>query len=324
MPPMNRTLHFNYISHKLSTLATEIEVRSKLNILDLHLHSENFYLHFFNTLFGWDLQNLNVCKQNVAAIDLIDRTNKIVVQVSATATKQKVESALTKDLSAYAGYAFKFISISKDASALRSNSFVNTHNLKFNPQSDIYDIASILNKIWALCMDDLRGIANFIKKELGSEVDPLKLESNLAAIINILAKEDWSQDASAVETIPFDIGKKIDHNNLDAVRGIIDDYFVHHRRVDRIYSDFDKQGANKSTAVLDAIRNDYFANMAELSDDSLFFKVVECVADRVQNSANYAAIPFEELELCVKILVVDAFIRCKIFKNPLGGANAAS
>ena len=202
---MNRSHYFNYIVGRLSALATEIEFSGKLNLLDLHLHSENFYLHFFNELFGWELGNLNASIQNVAAIDLIDHKNKIVVQVSATATKEKVESALTKDLSHYAGYAFKFISISKDAGALRSMAFVNPHNLAFNPQSDIYDIASILKKILALGVDDLRRIGDFIKKELGSELDPLKLESNLAAIINILAREDWSRDASTIETIPYEI-----------------------------------------------------------------------------------------------------------------------
>lgn len=109
---MNRSHCFNYIVSRLSTLVTEIELRGKLNYLDLHLHSENFYLHFFNELFGWQLQNLNAIKPNAEAIDLIDHKNKIVVQVSATATKGKVESALAKDLSDYAGYAFKFISIS--------------------------------------------------------------------------------------------------------------------------------------------------------------------------------------------------------------------
>lgn len=321
---MNRSLYFNYIEDRLSYLATRIELRGKLNFLDLHLHSENFYLYFFNELFGWQLENLNVSKHNVAAIDLIDHKNKIVIQVSATATKEKVESALTKDPSVYGGYAFKFISISKDASALRSMTFANPYNLTFTPRTDIYDIASILKTISALGIDDQRHIADFIKKELGSEVDPLKLESNLAAIINILAREDWSRDASSVETIPYDIDKKIDYNKLNAARGIIDDYNIHHGRVDRIYSDFNKQGANKSTAVLDAIRHDYFTNMGQLSDDDLFFKVIECVADRVQKSANYKDIPYEELELCVKILVVDSFIRCKIFKNPEGAANAAS
>ncbi|MDP3478648.1 MAG: SMEK domain-containing protein [Desulfoprunum sp.] len=321
---MKTQQYFNYIEEKLSTLAVRIQNRGKLNILDLHLHSENFYLHLFNKLFGWQLSNLNSGKQNIEAIDLIDHNNKIVIQVSATATKEKVESALTKNLSAYARYTFKFISISKDASALRSKTFANPHNLPFNPRVDIYDIVSILKVICERSSDEQRVIADFIKTELGSEVDPLKLESNLAAIINILAKEDWCQDASAVETTPFDIDKKINYNNLDAARGIIDDYNIHYGRVDRIYSDFNTQGVNKSISVLAAIRHYYLTNSALLSDDNLFFKVIECVIEKIQNSANYTAIPDEELDLCVNILVVDSFIRCKIFKNPEGYANAAS
>lgn len=38
----------------------------------------------------------------------------------------------------------------------------------------------------------------------------------------------------------------------------------------------------------------------------------------IQNSKNYLQIPYEELEMCVGMVVVDAFIRCKIFKNPEG------
>lgn len=321
---MIRSLNFNYIEEKLSILATRIELRGKLNILDLHLHSENFYLHFFNELFGWELENLNASKQNVEAIDLIGHKKKIVVQVSATATTNKVESALTKDLSAYTGFTFKFISISKDASTLRNKSFLNPHNLSFNPHSDIYDIASILKEILVLGINDQRRIADYIKRELGSEVDPQKLESNLATIINILAKEDWSRNASSVETVPYNIDKKVNYNSLDAARGIIDDYNIHHCRVDRIYSEFNKQGANKSTSVLDAIRHDYFVHMARLSDDALFFKVIECVAARVKSNPNCMHIPIEELALCVNILVVDSFMRCKIFKNPEGYSNVAS
>lgn len=189
---MNRLPHFNYIISKLSSLAMEIELRGKLNLLDLHVHAENFYQHLFNELFGWKLENLNAIKPNAAAIDLIDHTNNIVVQVSATATKQKVESALGKaNLSPYAGYAFKFISISKDAAALRTSTFANPHNLAFDPQADIHDVATILRRITGLPVDDQRRIAALIKKELGTEVDPVRLESNLAAIINVLAKEDW-------------------------------------------------------------------------------------------------------------------------------------
>ena len=53
-----------------------------------------------------------------------------------------------------------------------------------------------------------------------------------------------------------------------------------------------------------------------MNDDHLFFEVISKVEEKILNSSNYSSIPFDELELCVNILVVDAFIRCKIFENP--------
>jgi len=43
---------------------------------------------------------------------------------------------------------------------------------------------------------------------------------------------------------------------------------------------------------------------------------------KIQNSANYVPIAIEELELCVSVIAVDAYIRCKIFKNPNIANNA--
>jgi len=321
---MKRPYYYNYILSRLSTFATEIELRGKLNLLDSHLHSENFYLHFLNKLFGWQLQNLNSNKSNVAAFDLIDITNKFVVQISATATKAKVESALSKDLSAYAGYSFKFVSIAKDASPLRSKTFYNPHNLSFTPLTDIYDIHYILSHIASLGVNSQRQIYNFIKEELGTAVDPSRLESNLAAVINILAREDLNQDHCVDYPVPFAIAEKITYNDLKLARIIIDDYDIHYGRVARIYGEFDKSGCNKSLSVLEAIRHEYRSHKESVDNDSLFFKVIECVSERVQNSANFAPLPAEELELCVNILVVDAFIRCKIFENPEGYVHATS
>lgn len=321
---MNRAHYFNYIEEKLSNLATRIELRGKLNILDLNMHSENFYQEFFNLLFSWNLTNLNAVKQNVEAIDLIDPVNKIVIQVSSTATKQKIESSLSKDLSAYKDYAFKFISISKDASSLRSQPIKNPHGLKFDSASDIHDVKSILNFIVGLGIDEQRSLFLFIKKELGSEIDLSKIESNLATIISILAKENWAQGILSTEVNPYEVDRKISHNNLNVTKYIIEDYSVHYGRVDQIYSEFSKQGVNKSISVLGAIRSVYSENKILLADDALFFKVIEEVLYRIQESANYQPIALEELELCVNILVVDAFIRCKIFENPTNYKHATA
>lgn len=321
---MTRQVYFNFIEEKLSLLATRIEIRGGLNLLDLNLHSENFYLHFFNLLFGWDLKNLNTIQQNAAGVDLVDTSNKIIVQVSATATKRKIEAALAKDLSKYNGYVFKFISISKEAKDLRSKTFSNPHNLTFLPNKDIFDIASLLILISTMKIDQQKVVYEFLKKELKSEPDPEKIESNLTTIIKLLSKEDWSQGTTGFETVPYDPEIKISYNQLNTAKVLIDDYKIHYHRIDKIYSDFDKQGVNKSISILNGIRTEYLALGAKVSRDQCFFSIIDKVTQKIRTSANYTPIPDEELVLCVQILVVDAFIRCKIFKNPSGGVDARS
>jgi hypothetical protein len=135
---------------------------------------------------------------------------------------------------------------------------------------------------------------------------------------------DWSQGATGFETVPYDIDRKISYNQLNTARDIIDDFKIHYHRIDKIYSDFDKQGVNKSLSVLNGIRNEYLALSAKVSPNQCFSSIVDKVKQKIRTSANYMPIPDEELELCVQILVVDAFIRCKIFKNPPGGTDARS
>ena len=314
---MNRPDYFNVIEERLNLLGLRIISRGRLNILDFHGHSENFYQYFLNEIYGWTVTNENDNKQNVEAIDLIDHTNKFIIQVSSTASKQKIESSLSKNsIKIYVGYTFKFVSIAKDADDLRKDTFKNPHGINFTPFTDIIDKNSILSKIRGLHINDQDRIYKFVKKELIIEIDPMKLESNLAAVINILSKEDWDKSEPVAEINSFEIDRKISHNNLNAAKAIIDDYTVHYGRVDKIYTEFDSQGSNKSSSVLSTIRQEYARAKSNLTDDQLFFEVISKVEEKVLNSSNYTSIPFDELELCINILVVDAFIRCKIFENP--------
>lgn len=316
---MNRTKYFNYIEEKLGTLAYRINLKGKLNILDLHNHSENFYVDLLNCIYGYDLSNANKIKQNVEAIDLIDTTNKYVLQVSATNTKTKVDGALSKPiLKKYSGYTFKFVSISKECSDLRKEAFTLPAGIAFNPKDDIIDNKTLTDYILMKSIDDQKRVYELVRKELGSELDLVKLDSNLAVIINVLSKDNFNAQVSTV-TNSFEIDRKIDFNTLSTTRKMIEDHSVYYTKVDKKYSDFDTLGANKSVSVLMAIHKCYveaLTNNPHASSDTIFLNVIESVSNKVIDSANFSEIPLDELELCVSILVVDAFIRCKIFKNP--------
>ena len=317
---MNRSAIFDACESKLSVLCTRVELRGKLNILNLHLHSEDFYAGLLNRLYPYQLKNVNAYLQNAEGIDLIDSAAKILLQVSATATKQKVNAALSKDLSAYTGHGFRFMSISKDASHLRKETFTNPHQLTFNPADDIYDVASLLKIILHMDLPKQRDVYDFLKDELGDE--RLMEESNLAAVINVISKENLGSVSSSATALDFNVDEKVSFNQLKAAAGVIEDYKIFHHVVDRIYAEFDNYASNKSKSVLDAFRNVYHQLSVKYTGDELFFQIVEQVISNVRDSSNYSLIPIEELQLCVNILAVDAFIRCKIFKNPAGATHA--
>lgn len=317
---MNRSNYFDYIEEKLHVLSCRIAERGKLNILNLNIHAETFFANFLNSLYDLNLQNLNTSVQNVEAIDLIDKDNKIIAQVSSTCTKQKVENSLSKNIfEDYHGYRFKFISIAKDAGSLKKGTFANPNNVLFDPMGDIIDIGGLLNIILSKSIDVQKTIYEFIKKELGNDIDTVKVESNLATLIGILSAENLVESIESPEINAFPIESKITYNDLENVRDDIDDYKIYYHRLDEIYSAFDKEGVNKSFSILQAIRKQYktLINSGN-SAYNVFYSIINAIIDKVVNSINYTRIPYEELEVCVHILVVDAFIRCKIFKNPEG------
>ncbi len=315
---MSRTGYFDYIEEKINLLATRINARGRLNLLNLNNVSEVFYAYFLNELYGWKLGDENTVKQNLEGIDLTDHTNEFVIQVSATSTKDKIETSLEKKIiSRYPTYTFKFVSIANDSDDLRSKVYKNPYGIKFDPKNDIIDKNKILKDVRNLEIDDQRRVYNLVRKELGNEVDTVKLDSNLASIINILAKENWDGIIEPSNLNSFEIERKIDFNQLNVVKQIVYEYAIFKTKVEKMYEMFDSLAANKSYSVLQLISKLYLQEcLVNQVPDEIFLKVGEKIRTTVEESANFEKIEFDILVLCIDILLVDAFIRCKIFKNP--------
>lgn len=277
---MNRSEYFNYIEERLQVLASRIEKRGRLNILDLNIYSETFFADLLNLLFGFKLVNLNVLKQNVEGIDLIDVNEKVVVQVSSTCTKQKIESSLKKKIFVdYPGYRFKFVSIAKDADKLRETSFANPHNANFSPADDIIDVGTILKVVLNMKIEKQREVFELIKKELGHEIDVVKVDTNLATIINILASENLTNNIESPEINSFEIDKKIVFNDLSNVKDTIDDYKIYYHKLDEKYAEFDREGSNKSLSVFQVIKKQYILLQNEKRNSSeLFFSIIDSMS----------------------------------------------
>jgi len=314
---MVRQEYINSIESRLSWLVSSINLRGKLNILDLHIISEDFFAQLFNRIYEWNLINMNPIKQNIEGLDLVDNIQKIIIQVSADISKRKIDLSLSKiDIIKYNGYHFKFFGITNDAKHLRKNKYLNDNIITFDPQIDIFDMTIILKKIASIeDIEKIREIHEFLQKEIKIPISQKNVETNIAKIIEIISQTEL-KEIYKPETIPFEIEKKIAFNQLIKSRTIIDNYKHYYTTIDRIYTEFDKLGNNKSLSVLNNLKSIYIKRSDTKNQDDCFQQVINDVIGFVRESSNYKPIPEEELIMYAGIIVVDAFIRCKVFKNP--------
>lgn len=315
---MKTQFYFNYIEERLAWLSVRITSRGSLNMYDINIHCEDFYMRLLNLLFGWNLVNANTIQRNSPAVDLIYTSGNIIVQVSSTNTTTKIQSSLDKLDAQYNGYNYKFVSIAKPADKLKEHKFStpSSLNIQFEASKDIYDIDTLLNKIKSLSAAEMEEVYKFIKQELQFETDELKLETGLAHVINELSEIDLESNEAVFDTTPYDIDNKIIKNNLDVFKEVVEQYDVYFYVVQRIYNEFDTMGNNKSYAVLQTIKKEYLELKSKFSGDELYKAIAQNIKDKLSLSANLKQFYDDDLELYVDIILVDAFIKCKIFEKP--------
>lgn len=306
------------IIDRLSGLESNIKLRSLFNLLDLHVISEDFYTGLLNLVYGWNLHNANESTPNMPGIDLVDIDNKILVQVTGTCSKAKIDNSLNGISEAYKDFHFYFAPIVSNAPKQRGYNYKAPHNIIFNPSNDILDIHSIVNKIKSETdIDKVERIATFVKKNIRPTISDLTLlDSGLEYIIIHLADSDLEE--CPIDTKDFAIEAKISFNNLSGrTKGLIEEYKTYYINVQRIYDTYADQGKAKSKAVLQKLHKIYLELKSHKSGDDLF----ETIAKEIINQINLERISDnlskEELEMCVDILMVHAFMECKIFEKPL-------
>lgn len=306
------------ITSRLAYLSSEVRLSGSMNLLDSNVLLEDVFKEILNITYGLKLQNANLIKQNIKAIDLIDCSSKTIIQVSSDNSKTKVQTSLDKiELPKYDGYTFKFVCISKGVSHLKKHHFNVPEGISFNAETDCYDDKRILKDVSAKDIDTIRKLASYLEESILPATADERRPSVITYVINRLADEPLAEIAVNPDTKSFDLEPKIDFNSLKKWRDIISEYTVFSLLVDKIYRAYDEQGVNKSFAVLSSLHDLYLNLASELTGDALFDKLLESVYDIVNKDYEYnESLTREELQMNIKIVLVDAFVKCKIFKKP--------
>lgn len=309
--------YLDFISGRLILYAASVKSDSILNLTDSAVMGENVFCGLLNLVFGWKLHNANRDKKNISGIDLVDEINKILVQVSVTTTKEKIQNSLLKIPVSYSGYRFVFVPISTEYTSINNlrkyKRYEVRNDVSFNPAKDIYDINTIKEHILDSDINTVEQIYEYVLKNI--EVDYRGLESGLEYVITQLSNTTLEDD-SEIDTVQFNIDEKITYNKLIRAKYIIEDYKVNYFKVKNIYDEYSRQGTNKTNAVLQRIRKYYIELSGEEDGDNLFFAISNKICEDINCDNMPDDMTKEELGMYVDILLVHAFMECKIFKKP--------
>ena len=173
-------------------------------------------------------------------------------------------------------------------------------------------------------IDNLKNIYDLVKKYLlPTDIIPQqRVKSLLPMVIKALCTYNDNENFVSFDgTKAFEINQKIEFNHLKESEELIHKWAPYEGIMMKIYNEFDQSGHLKSKAILMKINRKYRQLRQEIqNEDELFFSIIKSFSDEMIYNQELINdnISEEELEICIQIIVVDAFMRCKIFKNPGG------
>jgi hypothetical protein len=94
---MNRQIRLSRIGELLVRFSGEVKILNAASLYDVNIHAENILIPLLNEVHDVKLVNANFEEEkNFSAVDLIDRENRIAIQVTSSSDNEKVKHTLSQ------------------------------------------------------------------------------------------------------------------------------------------------------------------------------------------------------------------------------------
>lgn len=153
------------IVDSLSGISERIEMRNRLGITDMSVFAEVFVAELLNAVLGTDLQSVNTERSNEPGLDLGDKRGQYGIQVTATASSNKVKhtlDALTEEQAKTYARIVVFCLGKKQGSYSVVGPF--KHGVTFDPEKDIWDFTEVARLVLALPLDRVQAVHEVVRK----------------------------------------------------------------------------------------------------------------------------------------------------------------
>lgn len=156
-----------------------------------------------------------------------------------------------------------------------------------------------------------------------------KYPSSLVTVINSISANDLISSVTPMDASgSFSIDKKIGYNDIKRHKPILDAFKIYQGRLQKIYEQIELAGSFKKDQLLININSFYLKAKGTLTDgtiddiktkaDLIIDEVEKMIWEVIEKSNNLdAGVSFEAVQVSVSIILVDAFMRCKILEEPI-------
>lgn len=208
---------------------------------------------------------------------------------------------------------------------------------RYNPQMTDIDRADYSNLI-LLCMqhhDEIDTVNKYtvdVLKKMKSDHEAIQLNkavqrnpSMLINAINAISSFDFEEKDNNETLNLFDPRDKISFNKLKRNVSVIQEYKIYHQKINELYNELEVEGSIKKEKLLRNIKyiyteakgkytlnHDNVINIIKDNSDNIFDDIYNALLSKTQDSNLWE----EDIVFGIRLIMVDAFLRCKILEEP--------
>ncbi len=159
-----------------------------------------------------------------------------------------------------------------------------------------------------------------------------RLNSNTSLLklaINAIADAEFDESYYKIDKTsePFHIKDKIDHNAIKRNKSLIEEYKIFYTKINSLYSELEVQGSFKKEKLLRTIKLLYVkAKGVYIESHDNPIEMIRANADNIIEDVENELLKLvekdeelykEDISFGIPIIMVDAFMRCKILEEPV-------
>ena len=164
---INKEVYLKTIAENLALLSREVSILNAVNLYDINIIAEDFFPGLLNLIYGYELKNANHLEKNAPAIDLIDRKNRIAVQVTSDNSSTKIRHTIAEFNKNQAYHLYDRLVVLILTQKKKYSSDFDTQGLfSFEKTRDIWDVEKLIKDIRELETVQIKKISDYLSEEL--------------------------------------------------------------------------------------------------------------------------------------------------------------